>query len=80
MPLFHHGDGHHKHDHHLPHVGMRKVKSILAIFVGFWIWQGMRLLIPGMEVQSEIKCDRRRVIEYILYPLIKALDETAKEP
>lgn len=37
-------------------------------------------LIPGMEVQSEIKCDRRRVIEYILYPLIKALDETAKEP
>ena len=37
-------------------------------------------LIPGMEVQSEIKCDKRRVIEYILYPLIKALDETAKEP
>ena len=37
-------------------------------------------LIPGMEAQCEIKCDRRRVIEYILYPLIKALDETAKEP
>jgi HlyD family secretion protein len=37
-------------------------------------------LIPGMEVQCEIKCDRRRVIEYILYPLIKALDETAREP
>lgn len=37
-------------------------------------------LIPGMEVQCEIKCDRRRVIEYILYPLIKAFDETAKEP
>lgn len=37
-------------------------------------------LIPGMETQSEIKCDKRRVIEYILYPLIKALDETAKEP
>ncbi len=37
-------------------------------------------LIPGMEAQSEIKCDKRRVIEYILYPLIKALDETAKEP
>ena len=37
-------------------------------------------LIPGMEVQCEIKCDRRRIIEYILYPLIKALDETAKEP
>lgn len=37
-------------------------------------------LIPGMEAQCEIKCDTRRVIEYILYPLIKAFDETAKEP
>jgi HlyD family secretion protein len=37
-------------------------------------------LIPGMEAQCEIKCDRRRVITYVLYPLIKALDETAKEP
>ena len=37
-------------------------------------------LIPGMEAQCEIKCDRRRVIEYILHPLIKALDETAREP
>ncbi|MBQ9336419.1 MAG: HlyD family type I secretion periplasmic adaptor subunit [Lentisphaeria bacterium] len=37
-------------------------------------------LIPGMETQCEIKCGRRRVIEYILYPLIKALDETAREP
>lgn len=37
-------------------------------------------LIPGMESQCEIKCDRRRVIEYLLYPLLKALDETAREP
>ncbi len=37
-------------------------------------------LIPGMEAQGEIKCDNRRVIEYVLYPLIKALDETAREP
>jgi len=37
-------------------------------------------LIPGMEAQCEIKCSRRRVIEYILYPLLKALDETAREP
>lgn len=37
-------------------------------------------LIPGMEAQCEIKCDTRRVITYILYPLIKALDETAREP
>ena len=34
----------------MPHIGMRKVKSILAIFVGFWLWQGLRLLIPGLEV------------------------------
>ena len=37
-------------------------------------------LIPGMEAQCEIKCGRRRVIEYILYPLIRAWDETAREP
>ncbi len=37
-------------------------------------------LIPGMEAQCEIKCGRRKVIEYVLYPLIKALDETAREP
>lgn len=37
-------------------------------------------LIPGMEAQCEIKCGRRRVIEYVLYPFLKALDETAKEP
>lgn len=50
MPFFHHSDGNQKHEHHLPHIGMRKVKSILAIFVGFWIWQGLRLLIPSLEV------------------------------
>jgi HlyD family secretion protein len=37
-------------------------------------------LIPGMEVQAEIKTSRRRIIEYLLYPLIKAFDETAREP
>lgn len=37
-------------------------------------------LIPGMEVQAEIKVGKRRIIEYILYPLIKALDESIKEP
>ena len=37
-------------------------------------------LIPGMEAQCEIKCGRRRVIEFVIYPLIKALDETAREP
>lgn len=49
MPFFHqnHDPEHH---FHMPHIGMRKVKSILAIFVGFWLWQGLRLLIPGLEV------------------------------
>ncbi len=42
--------------------------------------KGSFRLIPGMETQCEIKCGRRRVIEYVLYPLIKALDETAREP
>ena len=37
-------------------------------------------LIPGMETEAEIKTGTRRIIEYIIYPLIKALDETAREP
>ncbi len=37
-------------------------------------------LIPGMECQVEIKVGRRRIIEFVIYPLIKALDETAREP
>ena len=34
----------------LPHVGFRKIKSVLAIFVGFWFWQLMRLIFPELEV------------------------------
>ncbi len=37
-------------------------------------------LIPGMEAQVEIKAGRRRVLTYVTYPLIKALDSTAREP
>jgi len=33
-----------------PHIGMRKLKSILAIFVGFCLWQTLRLFLPGLEV------------------------------
>ena len=42
----------HKHgtpEYHLPHIGLRKIKSILAIFVGFLIWQLLRLVLPGLE-------------------------------
>ena len=37
-------------------------------------------LIPGMEVEAEIKSGRRRIIEYLVYPLIKGLDEAFREP
>lgn len=41
-----------EHEHHLhtPHIGMRKIKSILAIFVGFCLWQTLRLFLPELEV------------------------------
>lgn len=41
-----------KQGHHLsaPHIGMRKIKSILAIFVGFCFWQTLRLFLPELEV------------------------------
>lgn len=39
-------------DNHIlhPHVGMRKLKSLLALFLGFWTWQLIRLIVPGLEV------------------------------
>ena len=51
MPLLPHHDAstpHAHHEHHI-HIGMRKIKSILAIFVGFCLWQLLRLFIPGLE-------------------------------
>ena len=37
-------------------------------------------LIPGMEIKAELKVGKRRIIEYIIYPLIKSLDESIREP
>lgn len=37
-------------------------------------------LIPGMELKAELKIGRRRIIEYIIHPLIKSLDEAIREP
>lgn len=37
-------------------------------------------LIPGMEAQAEIMVGDRRVIEYVIHPLIKSLDEAIREP
>lgn len=41
--------------------------------------EGFRLL-PGMKVRAEIKVGRRSVISYFLYPVIRALDESLREP
>lgn len=37
-------------------------------------------LVPGMRVTAEIKIGKRRIIEYLIDPLIKALDESLNEP
>jgi len=33
-----------------PRLGMRKIKSLLAIFIGFCLWQMIRLFLPELEV------------------------------
>ena len=33
-----------------PHVGMRKAKSLMAIFIAFWLWQLVRLFFPDLEM------------------------------
>jgi hemolysin D len=37
-------------------------------------------LIPGMTVVAEIKVGRRSVLSYFLYPLLRGLDESIREP
>ncbi len=37
-------------------------------------------LMPGMTATAEIKVGRRRVIEYFLYPLLRYLDTSIREP
>ena len=37
-------------------------------------------LLPGMEARVEIASGRRRIIEYLLHPLLKGLDESFREP
>jgi HlyD family secretion protein len=41
--------------------------------------QGFKIL-PGMTLQAEILAGRRTVLSYLLYPLIRGLDESAREP
>ena len=37
-------------------------------------------LIPGMAVTAEIKAGDRTVLSYFLYPLLRGLDESIREP
>jgi HlyD family secretion protein len=41
--------------------------------------EGFKIL-PGMVLQAEILAGRRTVLSYLLYPLIRGLDESAREP
>lgn len=61
----HDPNGHHFH----PHIGMRKIKSILAIFVGFCLWQILRLFIPELEVHP---------IFIYIYGMIEIRETSAK--
>ncbi len=38
------------HEHHTVHIGMRAGKGLLSILIGFFIWQGLRLFFPDLEV------------------------------
>ena len=65
-----HPKGEHGHPHpHMPHVGMRKVKSILALLAAFLIWQPFRLLYPDLEVHP---------IFIYIYALLEIRDNSAK--
>ena len=43
------------------------------------VGKGFRL-IPGMEATAEINAGKRALIDSLIDPLIKALDESGKEP
>lgn len=58
-----------KHLHHLPHIGQRKLKSVLGLFIGFWLWQGIRIFFPGLEVHP---------VYIYFYSLIEIRDSSEK--
>ena len=53
----------------LPHVGLRKIKSLFAIFLGFWLWQIVRIFFPSLEVHP---------IYIYIYGLIEIRDSSDK--
>ena len=58
-----------KNNKHHIHIGMRKLKSLLAILIGFFIWQGIRLLFPDLEVHP---------IFIYIYGLLEVRDSSEK--
>ena len=52
----------------LPHIGMRKVKSALALLASFLLWQVVRLIFPSLEVHP--------IFVYI-YSLMEIRDSSA---
>ena len=59
----------HSKEHHAHLVGTRKIKSLMAIFVGFWIWQAVRLIFPSLEVHP---------LYVYVYGLIEMRDSSQK--
>lgn len=53
----------------LPHLGMRKWKSLLAVVIGFLIWQIVRLFVPELEIHP---------IYIYLYGIIEIRDSSDK--
>ena len=53
----------------LPHIGLRKAKSLLAVFLGFWLWQIVRIFFPSLEVHP---------IYIYIYGLIEIRDSSEK--
>ena len=51
------------------HIGMRKWKSLLAIFISFWVWQLIRIIFPDLEVHP---------IYMYIYGLIEIRDTSEK--
>ena len=51
------------------HIGMRKWKSVFAIFISFWVWQLIRLVFPDLEVHP---------LYMYIYSLIEIRDTSEK--
>ena len=54
---------------HLPHIGFRKLKSVLAVFIAFWFWQFVRLFLPDLEIHP---------IFIYIYSMIEIRDSSQK--